>query len=87
MVKPGMSIPVDGVVLSGVSAVDESMLSGESIPVDKEEGDEISAGTINKSGFLKCKATKVGEDTSLAGIIRMVADASATKAPIAKITI
>ena len=85
MVKPGMSIPVDGVVLSGVSAVDESMLSGESIPVDKEEGDEISAGTINKSGFLKCKATKVGEDTSLAGIIRMVADASATKAPIAKI--
>ncbi len=85
IVKPGMSIPVDGVVLSGASAIDESMLSGESIPVDKEEGDTISAGTINKSGFIKCKATKVGEDTSLAGIIRMVSDASATKAPISKI--
>ncbi len=85
VVRPGEKIPVDGVVLEGMSAVDESALTGESIPADKEVGDTVSAGTINQSGFLKCEAAKVGEDTTLSQIIRMVTDASATKAPIAKI--
>ena len=85
VVRPGESIAVDGIVLEGFSAVDESMLSGESIPVDKTEGDRVSAGTINQSGFLKCKALKVGEDTAISQIIKMVSDAAATKAPIAKV--
>ena len=84
-VRPGESIPVDGVVLEGVSAVNESALTGESIPVDKAEGDPVSAATINTSGYLKCRATRVGKDTTLAQIIHMVSDAAATKAPIAKI--
>lgn len=84
-VKPGESIAVDGIVLDGFSAVDESMLSGESIPVEKQIGNIVSAGTINQSGFLKCKAVKVGEDTAISQIIKMVSDAAATKAPIAKI--
>ncbi len=83
-VRPGERIPVDGVVTDGASAVDESTLTGESIPVDKAAGDSVSAGTANKSGFLKCRATRVGEDTTLSQIIRMVSDAAATKAPIAK---
>ena len=81
----GESIPVDGVVLEGNSAIDEAALTGESIPVDKAEGDNVSAATINQSGFLKCEATRVGEDTTLSQIIKMVSDAAATKAPIAKI--
>ncbi len=85
MVRPGASIPADGIVLEGQSAVDESALTGESIPVDKEAGHSVSAATINCSGFLKCEAVKVGEDTALSQIIRMVNDAVATKAPIAKI--
>lgn len=85
VVKPGESIPVDGVVLGGSSAVDESALSGESIPVDKEEGSRVSAATINQSGFLRCRATNVGADTALSKIISMVSDAAATKAPIAKL--
>ncbi|MGN1132455.1 MAG: heavy metal translocating P-type ATPase, partial [Ruminococcus sp.] len=85
VVKPGDSIPVDGVVIEGNSAVNESALTGESIPVDKAVGDTVSSGTINQSGFMKCRATKVGEDTTLSQIIRMVSDASATKAPVAKI--
>ncbi len=85
VVRPGESIPVDGVVLEGNSAVDESSLTGESIPVDKTVGDNVSSATINSSGFLKCKANRVGEDTTLSKIIKMVSDASATKAPIAKI--
>lgn len=84
-VKPGENIPVDGIVLEGNSAVNESALTGESIPVDKSEGDEVSAATLNTSGFLKCEATRVGTDTTLSQIIRMVSDAAATKAPIAKI--
>lgn len=84
-VKPGESIPVDGIVVEGISAVDESALTGESIPVDKKEGDAVSAATINQSGFLCCQATRVGEDTTLSQIIQMVSDATATKAPIAKI--
>ena len=84
-VKPGESIPADGVVLEGISAVDESSLTGESIPVDKEEGSLVSAGTINKSGYLRCRAMRVGNDTTLGQIIKMVSDASAQKAPIAKI--
>ncbi len=84
LVRPGENIPVDGVVLEGMSAVNESVLTGESIPVDKTVGDTVSAATINQSGFLKCEATKVGEDTTLSQIIRMVTDAAATKAPIAK---
>lgn len=85
VVRPGKHIPVDGVVLEGGSAVDESALTGESIPVDKAAGDSVSAATINQSGFLRCEATRVGEDTTLSQIIRMVSDAAATKAPIAKI--
>ena len=84
-VRPGESIPTDGVVLEGESAVNEAALTGESIPVDKKAGDEVSAATINTSGYLKCKATRVGEHTALSQIIRMVEDAAATKAPIAKI--
>ena len=84
VVRPGESIPVDGVVEEGCSAVNESALTGESIPVDKEAGDKVSAATINQSGFLRCRATRVGEDTTLSQIIRMVSDAAATKAPIAK---
>ena len=85
VVRPGENIPVDGLVLEGVSAVNESALTGESIPVDKAAGDKVSAATANQSGFLRCEATRVGEDTTLAQIIRMVSDAAATKAPIAKI--
>ena len=85
VVRPGENIPVDGLVLEGSSAVNESALTGESIPVDKTVGDKVSAATTNQSGFLKCEATRVGEDTTLAQIIRMVSDAAATKAPIAKI--
>ena len=85
VVKPGENIPVDGVVLEGSSAVDESALTGESIPVDKAEGDMVSAATVNQVGYIRCEATRVGEDTTLSQIIRMVSDAAATKAPIAKI--
>ena len=85
VVRPGENIPVDGLVLEGVSAVNESALTGESIPVDKAAGDRVSAATTNQSGFLRCKATRVGEDTTLSQIIKMVSDAAATKAPIAKI--
>ena len=84
-VRPGQSIPVDGVVLEGTSAVNEAALTGESIPVDKSAGDRVSAATVNQSGYLKCQATRVGEDTTLAQIIKMVSDAAATKAPIAKV--
>lgn len=84
LVRPGESIPVDGIVLEGNSAVDESTLTGESIPVDKEAGNIVSAGTLNRSGFIRCEATRVGEDTTLSQIIQMVSDAAATKAPIAK---
>ena len=85
LVRPGSSIPVDGIVLEGESAVNESALTGESIPVDKTPGDHVSAATVNQSGFLRCEATRVGEDTTLSQIIRMVSDAAATKAPIAKV--
>ncbi len=85
IVKPGTTIPADGIVIDGFSAVNESALTGESIPVDKEVGDNVSCATINQSGYLKCKATNVGEDTMLSQIIKMVSDSSATKAPIAKI--
>src|SRR5699024_4458298 len=85
VVRPGENIPVDGVVLEGSSAVNESALTGESIPVDKAAGDAVSAATVNQSGFLRCEATRVGEDTTLSQIIKMVSDAAATKAPIAKI--
>lgn len=85
VVRPGESIPVDGIILEGSSAVNESALTGESIPTDKDVGDKVSAATINQSGFIKCKATRVGEDTTLSQIIKMVSDAAATKAPIAKI--
>lgn len=85
LVRPGESIPVDGMVIDGSSAVDESTLTGESIPVDKATGSQVSAGTMNRSGFIRCKATRVGEDTTLSQIIRMVSDAAATKAPIAKV--
>lgn len=84
-VRPGQSIPVDGVVVEGSSAVNEAALTGESIPVDKTVGDRVSAATVNQSGYLKCRATRVGEDTTLAQIIKMVSDAAATKAPIAKV--
>ena len=85
VVRPGESIPVDGVVLEGTSAVNESALTGESVPADKTPGDAVSAATVNQSGFLRCRATRVGEDTTLSQIIQMVSDAAATKAPIAKI--
>ena len=85
VVRPGESIPVDGVILEGESAVNESALTGESIPVDKAVGDSVSAATTNQSGFLRCEATRVGEDTTLSQIIKMVSDAAATKAPIAKV--
>ena len=85
IVRPGESIPVDGIVIEGTSAVNEAALTGESIPVDKSEGDQVSAATINQSGFIRCRATRVGEDTTLSQIIKMVSDAAATKAPIAKI--
>lgn len=85
VVKPGENIPVDGEVIEGNSAVNESALTGESIPVDKAVGDKVSAATVNQSGYLKCRATRVGEDTTLSQIIQMVSDAAATKAPIAKI--
>ena len=85
VVRPGENIPVDGIVLEGTSAVNESALTGESIPVDKNEGDAVSAATLNQSGFLRCEATRVGEDTTLSQIIQMVSDAAATKAPIAKV--
>lgn len=85
VVRPGESIPVDGVVLEGASAVDESALTGESIPVDKETGDRVSAATLNRSGFIRCEATEVGEDTAISQIIKMVSNAAATKAPVAKV--
>ena len=85
VVRPGGSVPVDGIVTEGVTAVDESALTGESIPVDKEEGDLVSAATVNQSGYVRCRATRVGEDTTLAQIIRTVSDAAATKAPLARI--
>ncbi|MCD7846279.1 MAG: heavy metal translocating P-type ATPase [Oscillospiraceae bacterium] len=85
VVRPGENIPVDGVILEGASAVNESALTGESIPVDKGAGDTVSAATVNQSGFIKCQATRVGEDTTLSQIIKMVSDAAATKAPIAKV--
>ena len=85
VVRPGEQIPVDGVVIEGTGAVDEAALTGESLPVDKAEGDRVSSATMNQSGFLKCRATRVGEDTTLAQIIRLVEDAAATKAPIAKL--
>ena len=85
VVRPGENIPVDGVVVEGSSAVNEAALTGESIPVDKGEGDTVSAATVNQSGFIRCRATRVGEDTTLSQIIRMVSDAAATKAPIAKV--
>ena len=85
VVRPGENIPVDGIVLEGNSAVNESALTGESIPVDKKEGDRVSAATLNHSGFIRCEATRVGEDTTLSQIIQMVSDAAATKAPIAKV--
>ena len=83
--RPGDSIPVDGIIIEGSSAVDESALTGESIPVDKTEGDRVSAATINQAGYIRCRATRIGEDTTLSQIIRMVSDAAATKAPIAKL--
>ncbi|MBQ2317472.1 MAG: heavy metal translocating P-type ATPase, partial [Lachnospiraceae bacterium] len=83
VVRPGEQIPVDGVVLSGESAVNEAALTGESIPVDKSEGDRVSSATMNQSGFLRCRATRIGEDTTLSQIIHMVSDAAATKAPVA----
>lgn len=85
VVRPGENIPVDGVIIEGNTAVNESALTGESIPVDKQEGDQVSAATLNTSGYIKCRATRVGEDTTLSQIIQMVSDAAATKAPIAKI--
>lgn len=85
VVRPGESIPVDGIVLEGTSAVNEAALTGESIPVDKQTGDKVSAATVNQSGFIKCRASRVGEDTTLSQIIKMVSDAAATKAPIAKV--
>ena len=85
MVRPGENIPVDGIVIEGTSAVNEAALTGESIPVDKKGGDAVSAATLNQSGFIRCEATRVGEDTTLSQIIQMVSDAAATKAPIAKV--
>lgn len=85
VVRPGENIPLDGVVLDGNSAVDESTLTGESIPVDKAAGSVVSAGTLNQSGYIRCQATRVAEDTALSQIIQMVSDVAATKAPIAKV--
>ena len=85
VVRPGENIPVDGIVLEGSSAVNEAALTGESIPVDKTVGDSVSAATVNQSGFIRCEAVRVGEDTTLSQIIQMVSDAAATKAPIAKV--
>ena len=85
VVRPGENIPVDGEIIDGTTAVNESALTGESIPVDKQPKDAVSAATVNQSGFIKCRATRVGEDTTLSQIIQMVSDAAATKAPIAKI--
>lgn len=85
VLRPGQAVPVDGIVVDGSSAVDESTLTGESIPVDKSAGDTVSAGTLNRSGFIRCEASRVGEDTTLSQIIKMVSDAAATKAPIAKV--
>jgi len=85
VVRPGENIPVDGVIIEGISAVNEAALTGESIPVDKAEGDMVSAATVNQSGFIRCRAARVGEDTTLSQIIKMVSDAAATKAPIAKV--
>lgn len=85
VVRPGESIPVDGIVIEGESAVDESAITGESIPVDKTSGSEVTSATINRSGFLKCRAKRVGEDTTLSQIINMVSEAASSKAPIAKI--
>jgi len=85
LVRPGENVPVDGVILEGTSALNEAALTGESIPVDKKPGDVVSAATLNQSGFIRCEATRVGEDTTLSQIIQMVSDAAATKAPIAKI--
>ena len=85
VVRPGENIPVEGVILDGDSAVDESTLTGESIPVDKSVGNTVSAGTLNQSGFIRCEATRVGEDTTLSQIIQMVSNAAASKAPIAKV--
>ena len=79
MVRPGENIPVDGMVIEGTSAVNEAALTGESIPVDKKSGDTVSAATLNQSGFIRCEATRVGEDTTLSQIIQMVSDAAATK--------
>lgn len=87
VVRPGENIPVDGVILEGSSAVNEAALTGESIPVDKAVGDDVSAATINQSGFIRCEATRVGVDTTLSQIIKMVSDAAATKAPIARLQI
>lgn len=85
ILRPGEAVPVDGVVLDGISSVDEAALTGESIPADKQKGDRVFAATVNRSGFMKCEAVKVGEDTTIASVIKMVEDASATKAPIAKL--
>ena len=85
LVRPGESVPVDGVVIEGASSINESALTGESVPVDKQSGDEVLAATVNQSGFLRCKATKVGSDTTIAGVIKMVENASSSKAPIAKV--
>ena len=85
VVRPGETIPVDGVIIEGTTAADESALTGESVPVDKAEGDPVKAATINRSGFIRARATRVGEDTTFSQIIRMVSDAAATKAPIARI--
>ena len=85
VVKPGENIPVDGVITDGISAVDESAVTGESIPVDKKRGDTVTSATLNQSGYLKCRATRVGEDTTIAQIIQMVSDAAATKAPVARL--
>ena len=85
VVRPGGAIPVDGIIKEGECAIDESALTGESVPVDKSSGDKVSAGTINCSGFITCRAEKVGEDTTLAQIIKMVSESSGSKAPIARI--
>lgn len=87
MVRPGENIPVDGIVLEGNSAVNESALTGESIPVDKAAGDPVSAATLNQSGFIRCEASRVGEDTTLSQIIKMVSDAAATKHPSRRLPI